>query len=108
MTKNMLLAKREIRITLALLAATVTASILTTVDLVGRLSSASQGSTGTALQIVVFYAIALSLLYGNLVYQVTRLGFWLRRAVHRAKSADELLAIYEAPSTPSITILVPS
>src|ERR1051326_4573717 len=99
---------REINITITLLALTGTAAILATLDLAQRFELVWLDDGRIAIEIVVFYALAISLLYGNFVYQFTRVGYWRRRLAHQPKPLDRLKAIYDASSAPAICILIPS
>ena len=82
-------AKRELYITATLTALTITASILTTAQLAQQLDSAWPQSSRAAVEIIAFYAIAISLLYGNLVYQITRVGYWQRRLAKQPQARAE-------------------
>jgi cellulose synthase (UDP-forming) len=55
------------------------------------------------LLVVIF----LLLSYGNLVYQIARVGYFKRLRSHRSASREELEAIYDSDA-PAVAILVPS
>jgi cellulose synthase/poly-beta-1,6-N-acetylglucosamine synthase-like glycosyltransferase len=55
----------------------------------------------------IFIGIVLYLIYGGLVYQITRLGYLRRRFRHIPASRDDIENIFERPA-PYLTILVPS
>lgn len=62
----------------------------------------------TLLQFGISLAVVVALLYGNLVYQVSRLGYHLRRARHTPPPYEQLLATQADKPLPTLTILVPS
>jgi cellulose synthase (UDP-forming) len=55
------------------------------------------------LLVVIF----LLLSYGNIVYQVSRVGYFKRLRAHRAATREELESIYDSDA-PAVSILVPS
>jgi len=55
----------------------------------------------------VFMAIVAMLIYGNLVYQLTRLGYLRRRARHQPAGREELERVY-LDGARSLAVLVPS
>ena len=58
---------------------------------------------------VGLFALAIvALLYGNVVYQLSRLGAHLRRARHATPAYDTLLADQQGLDLPPVAILVPS
>ncbi|MBI3358623.1 MAG: glycosyltransferase [Nitrospirae bacterium] len=59
------------------------------------------------LEQILFIVLVQSLIYGNLLYQLTRLGHFKRRATHRPVSR-ELLETIDGGVAPDLTILVPS
>ena len=66
--------------------------------------------TGDHLQIaeVIAFSLAVTfLVYGNLLYQFCRIGYYKRRRVHRPVSREALDALYDGKA-PSLAILVPS
>src|SRR5579884_418580 len=56
---------------------------------------------------LLFIFLVQCLIYGNFVYQWTRLGALKRRAAHQPASREALEGVYEERA-PSLTILVPS
>jgi cellulose synthase/poly-beta-1,6-N-acetylglucosamine synthase-like glycosyltransferase len=56
---------------------------------------------------ILFILLVQFLIYGNLVYQLTRLGALKRRAMHRPTSREALEAVFEERA-PALTLLVPS
>lgn len=71
------------------------------------LAFVEQGNTISALGHGLFMAIIAMLIYGNLVYQLTRLGYLKRRARHRPVGRDELERAYLGEARP-LAVLVPS
>jgi cellulose synthase/poly-beta-1,6-N-acetylglucosamine synthase-like glycosyltransferase len=71
------------------------------------LSAAAAGSVRLAIEAAVFTAAVLFLVYGNLLYQWCRLGFYRRREWHLAAARDVLERIYDGPA-PGLTVLIPS
>src|SRR3569832_1312300 len=59
------------------------------------------------LEQILFILMTQSLIYGNFVYQLTRLGALRLQAAHRPVSRQELEAVYDEVAPP-LTILVPS
>src|SRR6266404_1385590 len=55
------------------------------------------------LLVVIFILLS----YGNLVYQISRVGYFKRLRTHRAASRDELEAIYDS-DPPAVVVLIPS
>ena len=65
------------------------------------------GELGASFEQALFIAIIQALLYGNFVYQFTRLGYLQRRLAHRPLSAEHREALYER-DVPTLVILVPA
>jgi cellulose synthase/poly-beta-1,6-N-acetylglucosamine synthase-like glycosyltransferase len=102
-------ADREAAITWGGLAITLAASALLGVDLCGVLGDAVRaGSLGDVLEQALFIAIAAALLYGNLVYQVTRIGYYQRLARYRRAPREQLERVFDEPAPPSLALLVPA
>lgn len=55
----------------------------------------------------VFAVVTLALIYGNLVYLLTRIGSLKRHRQHLSATMDQLCSLYDR-DTPSLTVLVPS
>lgn len=56
---------------------------------------------------IVFATVVFFLIYGNIVYQFTRLGYFKRLKSHCRERRSELDDIYDRPA-PSLTFLIPS
>lgn len=56
---------------------------------------------------IAFATTFLFLIYGNVLYQVTRIGYFLRLRRHRPASDDALDTMYDRPA-PAVTVLIPS
>ncbi|MCL2639558.1 MAG: glycosyltransferase [Phycisphaerales bacterium] len=57
---------------------------------------------------LVFLGIALGLIYGNVVYQLTRIGYFRRLRLHVPEGKTELDSLFMMPEAPALTVLVPS
>lgn len=66
-----------------------------------------EGGFRGVVEPAVFVAIICFLIYGNLVYQGTRLGYLNRLNGHRPTTREELERIYE-DEAPSLALLIPS
>jgi len=98
----------EIRMAWVLLAATLTASGLVGWELATAMADLlASGQTAAAAGHGVFATIVAMLIYGNLVFQFTRLGYLQRRAAHRPAPRQELEAAYGAEPR-HLAVLVPS
>lgn len=56
---------------------------------------------------LAFTAIAAFFIYGNLIYEFMRLGYFTRLERHKEADADELLPL-SARAAPTLTLLIPS
>jgi cellulose synthase/poly-beta-1,6-N-acetylglucosamine synthase-like glycosyltransferase len=101
--------RREATLTRALLAVSAIAATALLADLVLILSERLRASEFLpALEQVAFLAIVAALLYGNLAYQISRLGFLERRRSYRPAARALLERVYEETAPPSLAILVPA
>lgn len=98
----------EIVLTLAGIVFTSVATALLVQDM-GLLldEKTADGLTVGALEQGVFMSIVFMLIYGNIVYQLSRLGFLLRDRVHKQEQPEDHYHLF-TPDTPAVTILVPS
>ena len=97
---------REIALTALMLVVTLGASALLARDIAATISA----ETGDATQVARLWLFAMVvglMIYGNLVYLVTRIGYYTRRARHRTESFEQLVADHWASARP-IAVLVPS
>jgi cellulose synthase/poly-beta-1,6-N-acetylglucosamine synthase-like glycosyltransferase len=95
----------EVVLTWITLVLTVSATILFARDLcsaVGPLASLPR-----RLEVVLFLGIVGFLIYGNITYQLTRLGHLRRLRAHVPATREELEQIYQSEAPP-LTFLVPS
>jgi cellulose synthase/poly-beta-1,6-N-acetylglucosamine synthase-like glycosyltransferase len=101
---------REIRITRVAIAITLLAWVATSLDAAGVLSRRwHHGDLSGSVEQILFIAIVQALIWGNFVYQFTRLGYLQRRLAHRPLSREERERIYDQDDQPpSLAILVPS
>jgi len=101
--------RREVALTCVCLAITATACVAFGRDLASVLAERLRdGSLAGVFEQVGFLAIGASLLYGNLVYQVARLGYLTRRRQLAHVSDSELEAVYDEACAPAVAMLVPS
>lgn len=99
---------REIMLTRVSITVTVAAFALFAVGMVSTSADAiGDGSERKAIEGLVFSAVVTFLVYGNLVYQLARLGYLHRRRDHRPASRDELDQRHESSPGP-LWVLVPS
>lgn len=90
------------------LAFTVIVSMLMFHDLwVIATENAAAGNWPGVFQQALFATIIFSLIYGNLIYQITRFGCFQRHRRHQPVPLEELRRLHLA-ATPSLTVLVPS
>jgi cellulose synthase (UDP-forming) len=100
--------RREIWLTLACIAITVVAAVLYVDHTAASLWTAlGRGRERVALEIGVFAAVALLLVYGNVAYQLSRLGYLVRRAGHRPTPGSSLEERFDEAPIP-LVVLVPS
>lgn len=100
---------RERGITRISLAFTLVAGALLAAEAVRILSEHLRvGSHALAVEQLAFLGIAGVVLYGNLVYQVTRLGFFTRCLRHRPTPREVLERVHDEASAPALLVLVPS
>src|SRR5216117_813362 len=100
---------REINLTCVGIVATLIASLLSIATVALRVFGYRAAVTWPHLLTgLVFLLIVAYLIYGSLVYQLTRLAYLRRRLFHRRASDDELLRLYRMARAPSVTVLVPA
>ena len=98
----------EAALTTITLVLTAVACVLLAVESTALLRKmADQGDVRAALGQILFMTIVALLIWGNLVYQLTRLAYFLRRLGHRPAPAWRL-EDFCAGAPPSLTVLVPS
>ena len=101
--------RKEVKITkLALLITTVSAVMLM-VDTLGIFATRLHGKmAGGVVEQATFLVIAYFLIYGNIVYQLARLGHLRRQIAHVTAMRDELESVYGGAKVPSLAVLIPS
>ena len=67
----------------------------------------ADGSGWNIARLVLFISVVLVLVYGNLVYQITRLGYFLRQRHHRPQPFEDVVEC-RWQQAPPVAILVPS
>ena len=98
----------ECRITIAAIGVTLLAWLAVTWETGDMLWHRLQaGEIGGAIEQLVFIAIIQALIYGNFLYQFTRLGYLRRRLTHRPFAREKLEALYDGDA-PSLAVLIPS
>lgn len=99
---------REIVITAALLLLTLAASVLFFLDVSEVLwNRIRQGDFLDTIEQILFFLIIFFLVYGNVLYQLTRWGYFQRIADHRPARLEELERLFDGVA-PSLTVLIPS
>ncbi len=87
---------------------TVTAATLLTFDVGGIMADrAASGSFAALVEQFAFIAIVYALIYGNLAYQLSRLGS-IRRHRSRPPAPSDLIEPLLDGESPSLTVLVPA
>jgi cellulose synthase (UDP-forming) len=98
----------EIALTFVTLAVTAVACALLAVESTAILGKmADRGDVPGALGQILFMLIVALLIWGSLVYQLTRLAYFRRRLDHRLAPA-RVLEEFSGGAAPSLTVLVPS
>lgn len=106
---NCEIAPYESRLTIVGIAVSLLAAVMLARDLGGILVARLQGGNfGAVVEQVLFCTIIVFLVYGNLVYQIARLGYLRRRAGHRAATREEIEAAYDRDASPPLAVLVPA
>jgi cellulose synthase (UDP-forming) len=99
---------RELRISAGLLMVTVVATVLFLRDAVeGAVHLFEADDVRAVAEQAVLLIVLAFLIFGNLVYQVARVGYLRRYARHRPVPGDDL-AEFGAGALPSLVTLVPS
>ena len=90
------------------IAVTLVATIMVARELLGVLwVQVVGGRWGAASGHLLFTVIVAFLIYGGLVYQLTRLNYLRRRRAHRPAGRDEIEAFYGGEA-PALSILIPA
>ncbi len=99
----------ELWITYFALVATLLTTSLLLWQLVGMYSnSLSSGEIRSVVEQSVFILLVLVLIYGGIVYQLARIGYYKRLRAHRPASYERIQARFLKHPAPPATILVPS
>ena len=99
----------ELWITYFALVATLLATSVLMWELVGVYSdSLRSGDTRGVIEQSVFVFLVLVLIYGGLVYQLARIGYYKRLLAHRPVPREKIQAHFLKHPAPPATILVPS
>src|SRR5258706_625433 len=101
--------KREILLTYGGIALTLLASVFVAWDVLGLIVRAlNERHWAKTAEQNLFLCVVAFLIYGNLAYQVTRIGYFDRRRRHRPVPPAELDAMLDDPLPPPVAILIPS
>jgi cellulose synthase (UDP-forming) len=99
---------RETRITLVAIAFTLVAwAVVSWQTIVILWDRYLLGEIGKSLEQTIFIVVIQCLIYGNLLYQFTRLGYLRRRLAHRPLAGEAREALYDGLAPP-LAVLVPS
>ena len=100
--------RNEVKLTWLGIAITLLASTLVIWEVGGVImEDLSNGAWGTLSAHLALTLIILALIYGGLVYQVTRLSHLKRLWAHRPSSREQLETVYDRPPRP-LSFLIPS
>lgn len=100
--------RREIILTFVGLIVTCVATSAVSIELVDHVVSACKdGFFVSAISTAFFLLLILLLIYGGIVYQITRLSYLKRAQNHTLASAEDLEKIYDKKAK-KLTVLVPS
>src|SRR5665811_1183577 len=98
--------RREVFLTAGMLFMTIIAITFLARDLL--LAIFHDGNNGVQVaQIGLFSTVVVVLVYGNVVYLVTRIGYFVRRMHHRPPAFEDLVSTHWSEAE-AITVLVPS
>jgi cellulose synthase/poly-beta-1,6-N-acetylglucosamine synthase-like glycosyltransferase len=96
-------------ITVFCIAVTIVATVLLGRDMAGAIvEKARTREQWTIATELLFALIFLFLIYGNLLYQLTRFGYLSRLRKHNSEPYSTLDAIYRETRPPAVAMLIPS
>jgi cellulose synthase/poly-beta-1,6-N-acetylglucosamine synthase-like glycosyltransferase/peptidoglycan/xylan/chitin deacetylase (PgdA/CDA1 family) len=102
-------ARREITLTHIAIAGTLGATVLAAAAAIFESSESPAAPTWPHVVAgCIFLFVVGYLIYGSLVYQVCRLGYYTRLSRHRRASDVDLLRFYRQAHVPAVTVLVPA
>jgi hypothetical protein len=93
---------------LALMATCVTTSLLLWQLLNMSSNSLLSGDTWSIIEQSAFTLLALMLIYGGVVYQLARIGYYKRLRAHRPGPQEKIETHFLEYPAPPVTILIPS
>lgn len=100
--------KRELKFAKIAIAIVLVGSLLVAVEVYSHFSTIAQQDTlRPIIQQIVFAVIVSMLIYGGLVFLITRLGCLKRSCAHRPAGRDEIEVLFDGDA-PRVAILVPS
>ncbi len=99
-------SRQEIALTTGMLVITIIATVFLASDLLPAIFYSGAGGSQVA-RTGLFATVIFILIYGNVVYLVTRLGYFVRRLRHRPPAFEALVGSHWSKAEP-IAVLVPS
>jgi cellulose synthase (UDP-forming) len=103
------LPQREVAYTYIGIIATYAAFLMFATDVASVLRQRLHaGHVAPIAEQICFILIVYFIVYGSVVYHVSRLGHWKRLAGHSRASRVEIEAIYDRDEPPALAVLVPS
>jgi cellulose synthase (UDP-forming) len=100
--------KFEILLTRLAMAVSSVAVAVGLADIVYGVVASQDGVSLKKMALLTLFSLAiLGLFYGNIVYQLTRIG-QLKRSLPRSSGYAELASLYSAGRVPAVAILIPS
>jgi cellulose synthase (UDP-forming) len=102
--------KKEILLTKFLMLITIAASIFFSIEIFTQLITfIRQENTFGIFKLILFIAIVAYLIYGNVLYQLTRIGYYARLLKHKEVDLEILFNTFAYKAIPpKVTILIPS
>jgi len=98
--------RRERKITQFCLAVTASLYAAFLIEFFWRLSLPS--FPASLAESAFFLTLVMCLLWGSVLYQIARYGYFVRAAAHKPPSRRELEQFYDGHTPPAVTILIPS
>jgi cellulose synthase (UDP-forming) len=100
---------KEILITFVLLIFTLILTVLFYAQLLPVIKSLiSDGTKSAEISTTIYLVIAGFIIYGNIIYHLTRLGHYKRLLDHSVLSETDIDPVFDLPNLPTVTYLVPS
>ena len=100
--------KKELFITFVLFLATLCLTLFFYRDLLAVLLSEWKSGASDVFSITLYLIVAGFIIYGNLIYHLTRIGLFKRLQKHKTIEDPELNQIFLQNELPKVTFLIPS